>query len=460
MTRYLFVLSLLLCSLTEAKAEPSKIYVFPIRENIMPSTSGLVKKCLSQALEAGSDCVVIDMNTYGGLMDAADSIRTSLLNFPLPVYVLINNQALSAGALIAIAADSIYMRPGASIGAATVVDQQGDPVPDKYQSAMRSMMRATAESHGHRTGQDGKRRWHRDPRVAEAMVDPMIVIPGLVDSLHVVTLTADEAIEWGFSEGKAATVAETLAKAGITDYEITEYRPTAMDRLLGWLTNPALQGILIMLIIGGIYFELQTPGIGFALIVAIGAAGVYFAPLYIEGLANHWEILLFVAGVVLLLLEIFVTTGFGVLGILGIIAIIAGLAGAMTDLSLLRYVPSGQISLGFLLRPLGLVVTSIASGVALCLWLGPKFLKGDSHLRNKVVLTTEMRADAGYVSHPSRRDLAGETGRVTAALRPTGRIEVGGAHYEAASADGVFIEKDSTITVVKDEGGVIYCRKA
>ncbi|MDR2885561.1 MAG: nodulation protein NfeD [Rikenellaceae bacterium] len=463
--KQLFTALLFSVLFTGLSAAPAKVYVFPIRENIMPSTVKLTDKCLAAALKDSADYVIIDMNTYGGLMDAADSVRTALLNFPKPVMVFINNQAASAGALIAIAADSVYMREGASMGAATVVDSSGDPVPDKYQSFMRSMMRATAESHGKvvdrvRANGDTVWRWHRDPRVAEAMVDPTLVVPGLVDSLKVVTLTASEAIKWHYCEGKASSVADLLAKAGITDYQITEYKPTAMDNLLGWLTNPALQGILIMLIIGGIYFELQTPGIGFALVVSVCAAALYFAPLYIEGLASNWEIALFIAGVILLILEIFVTPGFGVLGILGIAAIVGGLAAAMIDLSLLKYFRDGQLSVGYLLRPFGLVITSILVAACLCIWLGPKFLQGESRLKNKVVLVDEMTPQAGYVSRAADRGMVGAHGTVTAVLRPAGRIEIGGVYYEAAGEDGQFIDKGAGVTVVRDEGGVLYCRKA
>ena len=124
------------------------LYTFPIREEIMPSVVRLTAKCLDEAERMGADAILIQMNTYGGLVDAADSVRTALLNSRIPVWVFIDNQAASAGALIALAADSIYMRPGGSIGAASVVDGSGRPMPDKFQSFMRATMRATAEAHG------------------------------------------------------------------------------------------------------------------------------------------------------------------------------------------------------------------------------------------------------------------------------------------------------------------------
>ena len=209
------------------------------------------------------------------MVNIADSMRTRILNSPIPVLAFIDNQAISAGALISIACDSIYMRTGGNIGAATVVDQTGAVVPDKYQSFMRSTMRATAESHGKDTiitGNDTIIKWHRDPRIAEAMVDPRIVAEGIDDSTKVLTFTAEEAMANGYCEGLANNIPEVLAKAGIKNYELVTYKPSGVDKLIGFLLSSVVQGILIMIMIGGIYFELQSPGIGFPLIVALTAA--------------------------------------------------------------------------------------------------------------------------------------------------------------------------------------------
>lgn len=209
----------------------------------------------------GAELVLIRLNTYGGLVNAADSIRTMILNSPVPVWVFIDNQAASAGALIAIAAERIYMRPGGSIGAASVVDQNGKPMPDKFQSFMRATMRATAEAHGkvieRIDGDDTLWRWRRDPQVAEAMVGRTV---GDSTTAGVLAFTASEASEHHYSEGTASTVDEVLAQGGVQQYTLHEYTPTRLDRLLGWLMNPVVQGIFVMMIVGGIYFELQTPG--------------------------------------------------------------------------------------------------------------------------------------------------------------------------------------------------------
>lgn len=442
-------------------ASSKKVYVFPVREDIMPATVRLTAKCLEQAREIGADYIVVNMNTYGGLLDAADSIRTMLQHVEIPVLTFVNNQAASAGALIALATDSIYMRPGASMGAASVVDQRGEVMPDKYQSFMRSMMRSTAEAHGKvavvEKG-DTIWQWRRDPRIAEAMVDPSVVVEGLSEDGKVLTFTPDEAIEWGYCEGKASSMEEVLSAADIDNYEITEYETTFLDRLIRFLTNPAVQGIFIMIIIGGIYFELQTPGVGFPLAAAIVGALLYFAPLYVEGLLANWELAAFIAGIILIILEIFVTPGFGLLGVAGIIAVITGLAFALIDTGVLRYVPTGELPVGIILRPFMIVIISTATAFILCIGLGNRFLKGRSRLRNKLVLVSDMAADEGYISHERRRDLSGLSATTSTALRPAGKLLIDGKYYEAASENGIFIDKGTTVTITRDEGGILYCR--
>ena len=302
------------------------------------------------------------------------------------------------------------------------MDQSGRPMPDKFQSFMQATMRATAESHGkvieRIDGGDTVWRWHRDPLVAEAMVGRSA---GDSTTLRVLTLTADEAVQRHFSEGSASSVAEVLQRAGVEDYTLYVYEPTTLDRVLGWLMNPVAQGIFIMLIIGGIYFELQTPGIGFPLVAAVLGAVLYFAPLYLEGVAQNWELLLFVVGLLLLAVEIFVLPGFGIAGVAGIAAVVTGLAFAAIDNELFRHVTSGEVSVAWVVRPFAVVIISSVTAFVAALWLGCRFLTGSSPLRERIVLTTRMTPEQGYVGQqPSLPDLIGRTGTVTAVLRPSG----------------------------------------
>lgn len=210
-----------------------KVYVINIKEEIAPPVRRAVQKGFEEAAKIKADLIILHMNTYGGSLDAADSIRTIILTSKIPVWVFIDNNAASAGALISIACDSIYMRPGANIGAATVVDQTGKPLPDKYQSYMRSMMRATAEAKG------------RDPQIAQAMVDPRIYIPGIIDSTMVLTFTTSEAIKHGYCEGEAENIREILDKYNFTKAQIITQKLTAIDKIIGFLINPFISGIQI-----------------------------------------------------------------------------------------------------------------------------------------------------------------------------------------------------------------------
>lgn len=432
------------------------VYQFDIRENIMPGTWRKTKQAFAEADSLHANVFLIHINTYGGTVVDADSIRTKILNSPIPVYVFIDNNAASAGALIAVACDSIYMRQGASIGAATVVNQTGQQMPDKYQSFMRSIMRATAESHGGDTiitQKDTLFKWFRDPKIAEAMVNESIYIPGVTDTGKVLTLTPSEAIKYGFCEGVAANVPEVIARIGIDQYELVEYRPTLLEKIIGFLVNPVVSGILIMAILGGIYFELQTPGIGFPLIIALMAATAYFAPLYLEGLAANWEILLFIAGLILIAVEIFVLPGFGVAGITGIFLSFSGLV-----LSLIN-----NVNLDFegvdpakIVGALTTVILAIFTGFVLSLALSKRLFSASSGVLKNLSLHEIQDKKEGFVGvDPGLNALTGKKGTAYTVLRPSGKVMIDEKIYDAVSR-WELIEKDAGIVVVKVEAAQLY----
>jgi membrane-bound serine protease (ClpP class) len=452
-----FTLISFVCGAQETKEK--LVYKFNIKQDITRATWRQTKQAFEEADSLKADVFLIHMNTYGGTVLDADSIRTKILQSPIPVYVFIDNNAASAGALISIACDSIYMRPGGSIGAATVVNPTGQAMPDKYQSYMRSTMRATAEAHGKDTiisGEDTIYRWRRDPRIAEAMVDPSVFIEGIIDTGKVLTFTPTEAIENGYCEGIAENVPEVLKKVGIEDYKIVEYKPTWIERIIGFLVLPMVSGLLIMAIIGGIYFEMQSPGIGFPLGVAIVAAVAYFAPLYLEGLAAHWEILMFVVGVILIMLEIFVIPGFGVTGISGIILVFAGLI-----LSLLNNVNFDFEGVG--IATVGVAVTTVVIGVfggfILSLYLGNKLFTSKSRMFKNMSLKSVQNVSDGFVCiETGMFAMKGKTGVSKSVLRPAGKVLIDGEVYDAVANSG-FIDKDVNIIVSKVEATQLYVDK-
>ncbi|MBL4716139.1 MAG: nodulation protein NfeD [Bacteroidia bacterium] len=424
-----------------------KIYQFNIKEEIGPAAWRTVKKSIANAEEMGADYILIHMNTYGGMVDMADSIRTAILNCKIPIIVFVDNNAASAGALISIACDKIYMRTGASIGAATVVNQAGEKMPDKYQSYMRSMMRSTAETKG------------RDPKIAEAMVDENLVVEGITKEGQVLTFTTSEAQEHGFCDGVAESIEEVLMVEGIENYEIEEYKVTALEKVIRILVNPALSGFLIMIIIGGIYFELQTPGVGFPLLAAIIAATLYFAPHYLEGLASHWEIFLFFMGVILLVLEIFVIPGFGIAGVAGILSIIFALTFSLIHNDLFDFDFTFSLN-GWeaFTHALFTVFISMGLSILLSIVLGKKVIKSNYFARN-VALSTTQKSEEGYTVDTEAHDIIGKTGIAVTVLRPSGKVEIDNERYDA-NTEGDFIEKDENIKVIGKESSHLIVRKA
>jgi len=443
-------------SKTEISARQKLVYKFNIMENIAPAIWRQTKQAFAEADNMKADLFLIHMNTYGGTVVDADSIRTRILNSKIPVVVFVDNNAASAGALISIACDRIYMRNGASLGAATVVNQTGEKMPDKYQSYMRATMRATAESHGKNTiinGQDTTFRWKRDPRIAEAMVDERIYIPNVIDSGKILTFTPTEAMKNGYCEGICESVNEVLKQNKMENARIVEYHPTAIERFIGFMVNPIVSGILIMLILGGIYFEMQSPGIGFALLVAIVGAVLYFSPLYLEGLAANWEILMFIFGLILIALEIFVVPGFGITGISGITLTFSGLV-----LSLVKNVNFSfdEVNNNQLLIAVGTVFFGSIAGIGFAIYLSQKMFSAETGRFAHLSLKEVMSLESGYVGvDPEILQLKGKKGIAITTLRPSGKINIEGKNYDALAESGM-IDKGTQIVVIRVETNQLY----
>ena len=445
MTRFIFLILAVFAISTgflPAQQNRKKVFTFAIDEDIDPGMNRRVKLAMDQAETLKADVILIEMDTYGGAVTDADEIRTRILESKIPVFVFINKDAASAGALISIACDSIYMAPGASIGAATVVNgTDGTAAPDKYQSYMRSMMRSTAEATG------------RNPQIAEAMVDEKLVVPGISDSSSVITFSVAEAIQNGFCEGEYTSTKEILAAQGLQSAEIIAYEEKTVDTIISFFLSPAVSGILILLIIGGIYFELQTPGIGFPLAVAVTAALLYFVPYYLNGLAENWEILAFVIGIILLAVEFFVIPGFGVFGVAGIVMTLGGLVLGMLPNQAFDFelVPASQL-FGALLT----VILAALAAVGMVFWLTPKVNEWGA-FKHLTLASTQDRAQ-GFTSSTYSEGMLGKTGTVHSRLRPSGKVEIDGEIYDAYSR-GEFLEQGESIEVISTEGTSLRVKK-
>jgi membrane-bound serine protease (ClpP class) len=289
--------------------------------------------------------------------------------------------------------------------------------------------------------------------IAEAMVDERVFIPGIIDTGKVLTFTPMEAVKNGYCEGICETVDEVLKLNEMENARIVEYKPTALERFIGFMVHPIVSGILIMAILGGIYFEMQTPGIGFPFGVAVLAAILYFSPLYLEGLAANWEILVFVIGLILIAVEIFVVPGFGVTGISGVVLAFSGLV-----LSLVKNVDFTfeHVKMNDLLIAVATVFGGTVAGIGLAVYLGQKLFTTQtgqfSHLSLKEVMSTE----DGYLGvDPELLSLKGKSGIAVTVLRPSGKISVEGKMYDALAESGM-IDKGSAVKVTRIEAAQLY----
>lgn len=437
MKRILFFLLVILClgvSQTYAR-ERKLVYVLPVETEIDASAWHHTSRACDEAKKLGADLLVVRLNTFGGALDDADNIRKALVAMPIPTMAYIDHNAASAGAMIALACDTVYMAPGSSMGAVTVVGADGNPMPDKYQSYNRAILRATAELHGKNA--DGS--WRRDPAIAVRMVGP--------DS--VVTFTADEAVAAGYAEGVEPTLDAAINALGYKGAEIRTFSPTVTDSLIGFLSNAAVRAVLVMLIIGGIYMEMHTAGLGFAGAVAFVAAVLYFLPMLILGTLPGWIVILFLAGVILIALEIFVIPGFGVCGISGIVAVFISLIAALLDTDSIAGVTTSQI-----VSSCVTVIVGLLLAIALIWYLtsshGPQWIRRSSEL------TTELKVSDGFIGvDMNMAALVGSMAVTATMMRPAGKIIVNGQIYDAVAANG-YIDEGESVRVVRFQNAQLY----
>lgn len=439
------LLSLLLLAWLAAlqAQEPRRVvYVAQIEGVIDLGLAPYVQRVLTEAAAARAAAVVLEINTFGGRVDAAVQIRDALLTTSVPTIAFVNKRAISAGALIGLAAQQIVMSGGGTIGAATPVQMgQGGsgmlPVEEKTVSYVRKEFRATAESR------------QRPPLLAEAMVDADVVIPGLVDKGKLLTLTTDEAIAHKVADRRAETLEEVLRQAGLAGAEVRRTAPNWAEGVVRLLTHPIVSSLLVTVAMLGIVLELRTPGFGVAGILGAASLTLFLWGHWIVQLAGWEEMLLVAAGLVLLVLEIFVIPGFGIAGALGIAALVAGIA-----LSMLGSGNSAQL----LLLVAGRVVFSLLAAL-----LGSLFLlrfMAKSPLGRKLVLETELAAGQGYAS-PPRDDpyWLGKSGTAWSMLRPAGIAEIEGRRVDVVS-DGEMIEAGTPVQVTRVDGNRIVVKRA
>lgn len=414
------------------------VYVVAIDGTIDLGLAPFLARAIRDAERAGAAAVLLDINTFGGRVDAAIAMRDTLVHAPIRTIAFVNPRAISAGALIALATETIVMASGGTIGAAMPVVSGGGPAQaadEKSVSYLRKEFGATAE------------RRQRPAELAEAMVDADVEIAGVVAKGKLLTLTTSEALAHEVAELTADTLTGALESAGLRDAEVRRAAQTWAETLVRFLTNPIVSSLLMTIGLLGIMVEIRTPGFAVPGAVGLLSLGLFFWGHWLVQLAGWEELLLVTAGVLLIGLELFVVPGFGVAGIAGMVALVAGLG-----LTLVGAGATTAVILGALGRVAVSVLLALAGGLALLRVL-PRLPFG-----RRFVLETDMRAEQGYASAPETDRLwLGRTGTALSPLRPAGLAEIDGARIDVVS-DGGFIEAGAIIEVTRVDGNRIVVR--
>ena len=422
-------------------AQTPVVYVAPIEGMIDLGLAPFVQRVLNEATQEGAAAVILEINTFGGRVDAAVLIRDALLNAAVPTVAFVNKRAISAGALISLSAEKIVMANGGTIGAATPVQmgQPGapaQPVEEKSVSYVRKEFRATAEAR------------KRPPLIAEAMVDADVQIPGLIEKGKLLTLTTEEALKHKVADFRAETIDSVLEQLALTGAQVKRASPNWAEDLVRFLTNPIVSSLLMTVGMLGIFLEIRTPGFGLPGALGIASLALFFWGHWLVQLAGWEELLLVVSGFVLLVLEIFVIPGFGLAGIAGIGALLAGLS-----LSLI----GGGATWEFIALALGRVLVSVFLALAASLLL-LRFLPRLPFGR-QLILETGLAAGEGYASAPeSDNRWLGKYGTASSPLRPAGIAVIDGERVDVVS-DGEFIDVGMPIFVTRVDGNRIVVRR-
>ena len=435
----LLVLSGLWTNGAAQQASQPLVYVISIEGTIDLGLAPFLSRTVREAKEGGASAVLLEINTFGGRVDAAVAMRDTLLKAPVRTIAFVNQRAISAGALIALACDTLVMASGSTIGAATPVLAGGgetQPADEKSVSYVRKEFRATADAR------------KRPPEFAEAMVDADVEIAGVIAKGKLLTLTVSEAIEYKVADLRADTVDEALAAAGLPGAETRPIKQTWAETVVRFVTNPVFSSILMSLGILGLLVEIRTPGFAVPGTIGLISLGLFFWGHWIVRLAGWEELLLVLIGALLIALEVFVIPGTTVVGIAGGAALVAGLA-----LSLVGAGATPAIVIGVLGRVALSILLAMAGALAL--------LRVLPHLPfgGRLVLQTEIAGDSGYISAPeSDRVWLGRTGTALSPLRPAGIADIDGSRVDVVS-DGDFIEAATPIEVTRVDGNRIVVRR-
>ena len=414
-----------------AAGEKPVVFVIPVTGTIDNVLIQSVEKGFAEAQKEQASLVVLKIDTYGGYVDAAIAVKNTIIandtNFATLAFV--DGKAISAGALIALSGQTMVMTPGGTIGAAEP-RAGGLKADEKVLSMWRTELASAAEARG------------RSGEIAAAMADSDIELPGLKEKGKLLTLTATQAVELGMADGIVSNLNEAIRfSLGTDDVQIMERQTTPTEKWAAFLTNPAVSMILLTLGILGIVLEIMLAGFGIAGVIGIFSFGLFFAGSFLAGYSAWFSVTLFLIGIILLVLEIFVIPGFGVTGASGVAAVILGVILASPNI--------GQAILSLLFA---IAVTVIIVIITLK-------NKKTRKIWGRLILAKRQENKAGYAaqSQEIQKYLAMQ-GVAATTLRPSGTGVFAGERVDVVT-EGEFITSGAAIEVIKVEGTRVVVRE-
>ncbi|MDR4888991.1 nodulation protein NfeD [Fredinandcohnia sp. QZ13] len=421
-----FILTLM--PIKSSSAADQVVYIIPLEETVEKGLSAFIDRSITDAENKGADVIIFEINTPGGAVDAATKIGKRIQESTIPTVAYVNNDAISAGAFIALNADKIYMSDNGRMGAAGIIDQAGNTADEKAVSYWLSAMKGAAENNG------------RDPIYALAMADKEIDLPELgAEKGKFLTLTAKQALQVGYAEGVVKDRADLLKTLGFEKAAVEQAELSLAEKIARFITNPIVVSILLTIGSLGLVVELYSPGFGIPGIMGISALLLFFYGHLVAGLAGLESIILFVVGIVLILLE-FVLPG-GIIGLIGLGAILTSFFLAGSSMMV--------ISISLLVA----LVATIVVSIILVKIFGKKL-----HVFKKIILFDSTNSESGYVSNKNRDDLIGKQGIALTTLRPSGTAIINDERLDVVT-QGNYIERNTRVEVIKTEGSRIVVRE-
>ncbi|MBN8191008.1 nodulation protein NfeD [Bacillus sp. NTK074B] len=413
--------------LVGSASDEDRVYVIPIQKEVERGLHAFLERAIKDAEDHNAELIIFDIDTPGGLVDAAGDIGQLMDGIDTKTIAFVNNHALSAGAFISLHADEIYMVPNGQMGAAAVIDQAGNAADKKAQSYWLSAMKSAAESNG------------RDPRYALAMADESMVIEELgIEKGELLTLGSKEAKQIGYSEGTVRDLDELYETIGVEKSSVKQVEETFAEKLARFITNPVVVPILLSLASIGLIVELYSPGFGIAGSIGLISLVLFFYGHLVAGLAGYETIILFVIGIILIVAEFFLPGG--IAGGLGIGAILGSIMLAGGDMM--------QMGISLLIA----LLIAVATVIIFVKVFGKKM-----KFFNKIILKDSTSTESGYVSNANRLDLIGKEGVTKTPLRPSGTVIVEDERIDAVT-EGGFIKAGEKVKIVKVEGSRIVVR--